>query len=231
MFALSSLDINVLLNFVLFVGLVQLSWVAVIMRRKGLPPRMIWLSSQAMFAVWVVLWPAYTDTYWVGAGLLLVSGWVFWTALSKRLFFIHLKQAWSVPGQGDHLFLWPPMMLIASLSIAWLFFLTMPEFGTGMALCAVWSFPLASSLDRLERIPLRFPMHPDQTLPGHLTLVMSVALLCIWSIHLYHGLGWQQIWMATTMAGIAAALVWALMPRWINQPLAILALGGVLWAL
>jgi len=231
MFAVSYFNINMVLTGLFAVGLIQLSWLAVIMRRAGVPPRTIWLSSQSLMAIWVVLWPAYTQIEWVGAGVLLWFGWLLWLSLAKTPFFLHLKQAWSVPGKGDDLFLWPPLSLALSLLVAALFFYAIPEFGLGLALCAVWLFPLADLLDRFGWMKLQFPLHPNQTLVAHLALIVMASLLCSWSIHLYHGMSWQQLGMATGIAGIAASLVRALLPGWLNQPIAVLVIGGILWAL
>ena len=231
MFAITSVDFNVLLSMLFVAGMVQVSWLAVQLRRKGVAPKVIWLSSQPMFVIWVVMWPAYDKPQWIIVGLLIFAVWLLWALLAKSSFWLHLRQAWSAPGKHEELFLWPPLALWLSLLLAFWLFQNIPEFGLGVALCATLIFPCADLLDRTTWMKLQFPLHPEQTLIGHLALIVLVSLLCSWSVHLYHGMNWQQLWMATGLAGVAASWVRALLPRWLNQPLALVAIATMLWVL
>jgi hypothetical protein len=213
-------------------GVAQLCWLAVMLRRRGMAPRTIWQSMAPLFSVWALMWPLYQNATWLWAGIGILLVLLLLAHSLKRPFWLHLRQAWSAPVQGSNtMHMWPPLSLIAALAVAAAFFQPIPEFGFSLALAACLLFPLADLLDRIRYLRLGFPVHPEQTLLGHLGLMFFAAILCAWSLHLYHGIDWHQLVIATLLAGIGASIARALLPHGWNLPGAVLAMGLILWLL
>lgn len=215
------------------VGWLQLMWLTVVLLRKGIAPSTIRQVIYPLCGIWSLLWPAYENPLWISIGLALlpITALLAWQ-YSSQPFWRHLRMAWSEPIEGGK----PPRMLpLASLLIAmavaaWVF-QRIPEFGLGLALSIFFAFPLADMLDRSGQIKLGFPLHPQQTLPGHLALIMAVGIMAGWGLHLYHGLDWRHILTATLLAGMAASLFRALTPQHWNLPIATIGMATVLWLL
>ncbi len=228
--------IDVIITVLFAMGLAQLVWLSVMLLRRNVPPTTITASLPPLLSIWVLLWPLYEHPVWVWAGIMLLGLPVLLTYGSRHLFWQHLRIAWSGAGpekneDGQRPHMWPFVSLMASLAIAAAFFQRAPEFGLGIALATSLAFPAASLLDRTGHLKLGFPLHPDQTLIGHIGLVFSVAMICTWSIHIYHGTGWQRLLIATLIAGMAASVIRAFSPSNLMLPLATLAMGITLWLL
>jgi len=225
--------IDIWISFIFAIGMTQLVWLAVMLRRRGIAPRAIWQGTPPLLSIWVLMWPLYQDPTWLWAGIALLLLPLLPAYGVSRPFWHHLRQAWSAPllAAEGQMHMWPPLALAASLAIAAAFFQQIPEFGFGMALAACLALPLADLLDRIRYLRLGFPLHPEQTLIGHISLMLFTALLCSWSLHLYHGIDWRQLLIATLLAGIGASLARALIPHGWNRPAAVLAMGLILWLL
>ena len=219
------LTANTLLNTLFTLGLGQVTWFFSMLVRRGIRPANLWQATSPLLAIWVVMWPVYTINiwFWFPIAFLLLTLLFIYTRQSP--FTRSLRMVWGTPLP------WHMLALIASIMIAMLFFQEIPEFGFALGLMACFSFPLADLLDRYPNIKLPFPLHPEQTLFGHLGLILSSSLLCSWSIHLYHGINWQQLLIATLIAGMAASIIRALLPRPLSLPIATLAMGWILWLL
>jgi len=231
----------VLSGLVLF-GILQLAWFSVMLLRRGAPPETIQQALPPLFSIWILMWPVYIDAswLWVGLGSLLAFS---LTAMSlKKPFFQHLRVAWSPlvdnqnPGLKQRPLLMPLTHTMTALLIAGLWFQAIPEFGFGLALCFCIAFPAAYWVDqiasrRFNHRTLGFPAHPEQTLAGHITLIVaSTALLC-WALHVYHGTAWQALLIATLIAALMTSATRALFPgRW-NGAAAMLSTGFVMWLL
>lgn len=227
---------DLLLNLLVFAGSMQVAWLSVMLIRRGIRPAVIQRMLPPFFAVWALMWPVYSAGLWVWAGLGLLALPVVLAGILKQPFWLALRQAWSAPPRQRGS--WPAPMhmlplfqLLAALAVAAAWFQQIPEFGFGLALSLCLAFPAADLLDRTGIVPLKFPTHPEQTLPGHLALIMASALLIAWSLHVYHGIDWRPLLIATLIAGIAGSVTRALMPGGLNQPAALLLMGATLWML
>ncbi len=219
----------------LSIGLLQLALASVFLLERGFSSLDIWQAVQPMFAIWVFLWPLYRATAWIWVGLLLWLCVLLAAWLLDIPFWRRLARAWSprmgIAPVGEQRLHAPTALFLALLLAVLLFEQGMPEFGFGIALSACLAFPLARLLDRLRLWPLPAPLHPEHTLAGHLSLLVSMGVLCSWSIHVYHGVDWRWIVPAASMAACLAALLRILLPQWWNLPLAMLAASGLLWYL
>ncbi|MDX8404240.1 MAG: hypothetical protein R8K54_07525 [Mariprofundaceae bacterium] len=227
-------QIDIIITVLFTIGLAQITWISVMLLRKKVPPSTITISLAPLVSIWVLLWPLYENPIWVWAGIMLLALPILPAYSSRHMFWQHLRIAWSgLEEQEDGRLpdMWPFVSLIASLVIAAAFFQRIPEFGLGIALAASLAFPFASLLDRTGYLKLGFPLHPDQTLMGHIGLVFSVSLLCTWSIHIYHGIGWQSLLIATLIAGMASSMIRAFLPSTLMLPIATLSMGITLWLL
>jgi len=212
-------------------GLGQLVWISAMLAKRGIAPEHIWQSSMPLFSVWVLAWPIYVQIYWLFLPLMALLMIAIWSHISKRFLWQRLHTIWGGFRAGNRSLPWAMLSFALALAIAVAFFQSIPEFGFGLALTACLAFPLGELLDRMSYIKLGFPLHPEQTLVGHIGLVAGSALLCSWSINLYHGIAWQQLLIATLIAGMAASLCRALLPKYWSLPVSILAMGWILWLL
>ncbi len=230
-----SLDLT--LTAIVAFGTMQVAWLSVALFRRRISRGMIQMSMPPLFAIWVVMWPVYDDPRWIWAGIGALACFVLLPLFFRRPFWRDLRRAWAAPASPIDYRLrkpipfWPFAFFVATLAIAAGLFQSIPEFGLGIALSACLAQPAASWLDHAGHMPLGFPAHPQQTLPGHVVLVLAAAGLCSWSVHVYHGIDWQPLFLATSVAGIAASAARALVPGGWNQPAAAAAMGVVLWLL
>ncbi|MDQ6955352.1 MAG: hypothetical protein Q9M20_07900 [Mariprofundaceae bacterium] len=226
-------EINVdhMISMLFVLGLAQLLWVSLMLAKRGVAPNHIWQSSMPLFAIWVLLWPVYTQAAWLYFPMAILSIMALCSHIFKQLFWQYLHTIWGGFKDTKRRPPWAILAFILALTIAVIIFQSIPEFGFGLALTVCLAFPLATLLDRLHYISLALPQHPKQTLLGHIGLIISSAFLCSWSGHLYHGINWQQLLIATLIAGMAASLCRALLPSYWNLPCAILAMGWILWLL
>jgi len=212
-------------------GLAQLMWISVIFAKRGVAPELIWQSNMPLFAIWVFMWPVYTQTMWLWFPIGIFTIIALFSHIRKPYFWQYIHSIWGGFLEEKRSLPWSMLSFTLSLAIAVVFFQSIPEFGFGLALTACLAFPLAELLDRIGHMQLGFLLHPQQTLLGHIGLIIASAFLCGWSVHLYHGVNWQQLLIATFIAGMAASLCRALLPRNWNQPAAILTMGWILWLL
>ncbi len=215
-----------------FVGLGQLAWLSVMLLRRNIPSATLSASLPPMISIWVLFWPLYEHPVWLWAGIILLTLPLLLAFSINTPFWQQLRIAWSgtlheeKPSQ-----MWPLLLLVTALAIATAFFQRSPEFGLGIGLAACLAFPAADLLDRSRYMQLGFPRHPEQTLVGHIGLALSTAILCGWAIHLYHGVEWQRLFIATLLVGITASVTRAFSPTHITLPLATLGMGVTLWLL
>lgn len=234
--AMPAIDINTILTLLLALGLGQLAWLSVMLLRRSVSPTAISATLQPIIAIWVLLWPLYSEPIALWAGIIVLGSPILLAYGLNMPFFMQLRIAWSgkpvssgkKPPQPH---MWSLVSLLVALSVAAAFFQRAPEFGLGTGLAACLAFPAAALLDRTGQIRLGFPRHPEQTLIGHIVLIFSVSLICMWGIHLYHGIEWQRILVATLIAGMAASIARAFAPGAIMLPAGTLAIGVTLWAL
>jgi hypothetical protein len=226
------------LTAIVVLGILQVALLSVALFRRRVARETIQKSMPPLFAIWIVMWPVYRDPSWIWAGIAALAGFVLLPLLLRRRpFWRDLRRAWAAPASPVDYRLkkpipfWPFAFFIATLAIAAALFQSIPEFGLGIALTVCLAQPAASWLDHFGFLALGFPAHPQQTLPGHLLLVFAAAGLCSWSVHVYHGIDWQPLLLATTVAGIAASVARALVPGGWNQPAVAAAMGVVLWLL
>ena len=228
---LSMVRVEHIISFLFVIGIAQIIYIAVMLGRKKFPPTLIWKAIPPLLSIWVLFWPVYEQTLWIWFPIAILSILACLSPHLKPLFWRHIYQIWAGDAFETQSYPYPFISFIATLAISAAFFIHIPEFGFGLALTACLSFSLASLLDRIGYLQLGFPLHPRQTLLGHLSLIISSALLCSWSIHLYHGVNWQQLLIATLIAGMAASVLRAVLPRYWNLPFATLAMGWILWML
>lgn len=234
--AMLTSKIDIIITVLFAIGVFQLIWFSVVLLRKRIPPTIITASLPPFVSIWMLLWPLYEHPIWLWAGIALLISPIFPAYISKHLFWQHLRISWADPlagkQQNEHLpHMWYFISWVTSLAIAAAFFQRTPEFGLGIGLAASLAFPVASLLDRIKHLKLGFPLHPEQTLIGHIGLIFSVSILCTWSIHIYHGIEWQRLLIATLIAGMAASIIRAFSPSHLMLPLATLAMGVTLWLL
>jgi len=235
MFAVQS-QTDLILNLLVLAGSLQVAWLSVMLVRRGVRPAAIQRMVPPLYGIWVLMWPVYSDGAMVWPGLLLLALPVLLAAMLKRPFWQALRRAWSSPPHRRSLLpepmhLLPMFYLLAALAVATAWFQQIPEFGFGLALTLCLAFPAAELIDLTGIVPLKFPTHPEQTLPGHLLLIMVAALLMAWSLHVYHGIDWRPLLIATWIAGIAGSVARALVPEGLNQSAALLLMGATLWLL
>ena len=220
-----------IINFLFAIGMAQIIWLSVSLIRKGVSSLAIWQSTTPLLTIWVMSWPVYTQPAWLWLPIGLTAIAISITFTRNTAFWQHLRLVWGTPTDHQTFMPWPIISLLITFCIAIAFFQSIPEFGFGLALSACLAFPLAGLLDRIAYMRLRFPLHPKQTLLGHLGLIVASAYLCAWSIHLYHGIQWQQLLIATLIASMAASVIRATLPNYWNTPIAMLAMGWILWLL
>ncbi len=218
------------------VGLLQLVWFSVMILRKGVAPSTITAALSPFISIWVVLWPLYEEPVSIWVGIMVLGLPILMAYSLKQPFWQHLRVAWSesAPNTGDGASLphmWPFISLLSALAIAAAFFQRAPEFGLGIGLATCLAFPAAALTDRVSHLKLGFPIHPEQTLIGHIALIIGVSTICMWSIHIYHGIEWQRLLIATLIAGMIASVVRGFSPSTLMLPLATLAMGTTLWLL
>jgi len=216
---------NTFINILFIIGLGQVTWISSMLLRRGIAPNILWQATPSLLCIWVLLWPVYTLTWSIWLPIMTLCGVVIWIYAKNKPFCLSIQYIWGKP------YPLPMLSLIASISIALAIFQTIPEFGFALVLTICLAFPLADLLDRIPNKALGFPFHPQQTLLGHLGLLVSTTFLCSWSIHLYHPMNWRLLIMATLIAAMAASLLRALCPKYWNLPLSTLAMGWILWLL
>jgi len=234
--AMPTTTIDIILTILFALGLAQLAWFSVMLLRRGLSPSTICASLPPLIAIWVVLWPLYESASSLWTGIVLLGLPILLVYGIRKPFTAQLRIAWSgraVPGeeQAPLPHMWSFVSMLTALTIAVAFFQRAPELGLGIGLSACLAFPAASLLDRIGYLKLGFPLHPEQTLIGHIGLIIVVSLLCTWSIQVYHGIEWQRLLIATLIAGMATSIARAFSPTGTVMPLATLAMGGTLWLL
>ncbi len=228
--------IDIILTLLFGVGLAQVVWLSVMLLRKHIAPSVISAALPPLIAIWVILWPLYEHSIWLWAGIILLGIPIVMSYGTGFLFWQQLRIAWSgtVPASENGTLLphlWFYVSLLTALAIAAAFFQRAPEFGLGIGLSICLAFPAAALLDRTEYFKLAFPLHPEQTLAGHLGLIIAISLICIWSIHIYHGIGWQRLLIATLIAGMAASAVRGFSATNMMLPASAMTIGTVLWLL
>jgi len=218
------------------IGLSQLAWLSVMLLRRRISPATITMALPPSIAIWLLLWPLYESPAAVWGGIMVLGLPVLLAYSSNHMFLQHLRIAWSAPASGNseekrlpHP--WPFVSLLTALAIAAAFFQRAPEFGLGIGLAACLVFPAASLMDKIKYLKLGFPLHPEQTLVGHIGLIIAISIICMWSIHIYHGIEWQRLLIATLVAGMAASVIRGFSPTPVMLPLATLAMGTTLWLL
>ena len=226
------------LSILVFVGALQLAWFSVMLFRRGILPVNIQQSLTPMLAIWALMWPVYADARWLWAGLIGFAAPSLLASLLPLPFWQHLRLIWTAPAIDswvrNNIDLPPLTHLITAIFIAIAWFQAIPEFGFGLALCLSLAFPAAHWADQLHLrkfTALGFPAHPEQTLAGHLVLIFACTGLLCWSLNVYHGTGWQALFIATLIASLAASAAHALIPGQWNTPVAILSMGVVMWML
>jgi len=233
---------DIVLNVLFAVGILQLAWFSVMLVRRDVTPSAIQHAMLPLLTIWVLMWPVYRDSrsLWVGLMELLLPS-VLAVTLSSP-FWRHLRLAWTAKSSDTDLKIYqgiqlPPLIHpVLAFFIAIVWFRSIPEFGFGLALCLCLAFPAAYWIDRPgQHMPrflrLGFPAHPEQTLAGHLALIIiSIVLLC-WALHIYHGTNWQVLFIATLITGLTASATRALIPGQWNAPAAMLSMGFVMWVL
>lgn len=209
------------------IGLLQAGWLSIAASRRGAPSSLLIRAVWSLSSIWVLLWPLYTSVtaLYIALGLfaLTVILPVFFKAAGCR----QLVVAWS---DGAPLPL-PMWMFVLALCGAAVQFSSYPEFGFGVALSMCLGLPLAHWWDRAGRLRLHFPANPGQTLPGHISLILTVVICCGWSMHVYQQVGWFESLTATMLAGCAASMARGLIVHPFNVPVTALAIGSVLWLL
>jgi len=227
---------DILLNLLILVGSLQVAWFSVMLLRRGVRPTTIQRMIPPLYAVWVLMWPVYSSGLWVWLGLAMLALPALLASFLNHPFWQSLRRAWSTPPHRrgmlpEPMHLLPVFYLLTALTVAATWFQQIPEFGFGLALSLCLALPAADLVDRSGILPLKFPAHPEQTLPGHIVLIFISALLLAWSLHVYHGIDWRPLLIATWIAGIAGSVVRAIVPGGLNHALALLSMGATLWLL
>ncbi|MBL4775011.1 MAG: hypothetical protein JKY87_03005 [Mariprofundus sp.] len=232
---------DVVLSVIVAFGMLQMVWFSVMLVRRGVSPTMIQQAIPPFLAVWVLMWPVYVDVRWLAVGLFILAIPIALAAVVKSPFWQHLRIAWG--GQDSvskdtthpHVTLLPQLHLLFSLAVAGAWFQTIPEFGFGLALCLCVAFPAAYWVDYVSQrygfFVLGFPAHPEQTLAGHLILIVMCTILLCWSLHVYHGTDWQLLLIATLIVSIVASACRAIVAKQWNAFVAMLGMGAVMWLL
>lgn len=222
---------DMILSAMFAAGLLQFLWLSVVLTRKGLNPSLIRLSMMPLLAIWVLVWPAYDNTIMPLLSFILFLLPLLFSLRSQNPFARHLRLCWHTsPEQIRQPTPW--LMLLLSFLIAAVLFYDAPELGLGVALsfCLAWS--AAELIDKTGKgLRLGLARNPWQTLAGHLVLVLATSLICAWALQLYHGISWQQFYVATLIAGLAASGIRALISAGWNMPFAISGMSFMLWIL
>ncbi|OIQ01418.1 MAG: hypothetical protein COS82_02370 [Zetaproteobacteria bacterium CG06_land_8_20_14_3_00_59_53] len=209
------------------VGLLQAGWLSVAAVRRGAPSSLIIRGVWSLTGIWVLLWPVYTTPYALFAAIGLFALTALLPAFIKADACRSLLQAWS----DDEPLPWPMWMFVLALAGSAVQFTYYPEFGFGTALSLCLGLPLAHWWDRSGRMRLSFPANPGQTLPGHISLILTVVICCGWGLNVYQQIGWFESLTATLLAGCAASAARGLILHPFNVPVVALAIGSVLWLL
>ncbi|MDX8396789.1 MAG: hypothetical protein R8K49_00555 [Mariprofundaceae bacterium] len=225
------INANHFISLIFSIGLGQLLWLFYNLCKRGIAPTTLWQAYPPLFAVWVLIWPVYEQPIWIFSALGLLLGLTVLSGVLKHPFWKSLHIIWSDGNQIPNRIAWPMLSLISALGIAATIFQYIPEFGFGLALSACLSFSLANLLDRAAYLKLGMPLNPQQTLLGHIGFILSTSFLCSWSIHLYHGIHWQQLLIATLITAMAASIIRATLPEHFQRPTGILTMGWILWLL
>jgi len=214
---------NVLINILFVLGTLQVLWLYHALVRRGITATYLWQATPPLLAIWVLLWPVYTNTISMLFPIAFCLALLALTYIHNGKFFITMRSIWGTDFPLHTLSLW------LSLSIALYFFQNAAEFGFALALVVCFSFPLADVLDRIPSFrPLGLPLHPKHTLMGHLALMCSITALSSWSVHVYQPLQWKLLIFATIIAASAASLIRALLPSPWYLPIATLSMGLLL---
>jgi len=232
---------DVVLSVMVGLGMLQLAWFSVMLMRRGVTPAMIQQAIPPFLAVWVLMWPVYVDVRWLGVGLLMLLIPIVLAASLKMPFWRHLSIAWgaqsvsSIDDAYARIALFPQLHVLFSLAVAGAWFQVIPEFGFGLALCLCVAFPAAYWVDYVSQrygfFILGFPAHPEQTLAGHLVLIIMCTILLCWALNVYHGTDWQLLLIATLIVSTVASVCRAIVPgRW-HVFAAMLSMSGVMWLL
>ena len=230
---------DLVLNALVLVVMLQMAWFSVMLARRGVNPIHLRSGVPPLLAVWVLMWPVYSEPDWLWLGLAGVATPPLLAATLHIPFWEQLRLVWATPAPATYvgskpLELPPFTHFILAIFIAGLWFQNIPEFGFGLALCQCLAFPLAQQIDHFgsERLGrLGFPAHPEQTLAGHLGFVVACTILLTWALHVYHSTGWQSLFIATLLAAMVGSAARALIPDQWNKPAAMLAMGTVMWLL
>lgn len=222
---MQSLDIAMTALFA--VGLLQAGWLSVAAVRRGAPSSLLIRGVWSLSSIWVLLWPLYVSSYALFAAIALFALTVTVPAMLKADACRTLVLAWS----DDAALPWPMWMFVLALAGAAAQFSYYPEFGFGVALSICLGLPLAHWWDRSARLRLDFPANPAQTLPGHISLILTVVICCGWGLNVYQQIGWFESLTATLLAGCAASAARGLIRHPFYVPAVAAAIGGVLWLL
>jgi len=209
------------------IGLAQFAWLSVMLHRQGVSASHILPSMPPLFAIWVLFWPVYVHAESILLAICLLTLCIALASTIRHPWFSALKSSWSDHEHG----LLSLAMFTLALGIAALANLAAPEFGFGIALTLCLGISAANLLDRTGIACLGIPANPGQTLPGHLALIVTASLICGWSLLIFHDLGWSHVILATTLAGITASAIRAMIPTPVNLPLIAAAMAATLWAL
>jgi len=215
--------IDAMLSLLFALGLAQLAWFSIMLRRRGIEPEPLLRSFFALLALWVLLWPLYAHppAIFVALGLLLLL--VLVAARARGRSARALRRAWSTAREG----LRPLLSFGLALTLAAALFVAMPAWGLGIALALCLGEAAAETVEAAGRgLRLRFPANPSQTLPGHLLLILVAAICCAWSLRLYLGLPWLALPAASLLAGLAASAARGIAPFPWNLPAMVLAMGA-----
>jgi len=232
---------DIVLSGIVVVGILQMAWFSVMLLRRGAPASVIQQAIPSFLTIWVLMWPVYVDVRWLGMGLLALLTLTVLALMLRSPFWLHLRIAWDAQmptikeDMHPRITLLPQLHLLIAIFIAGAWFQAIPEFGFGLGLCLCVAFPAAYWADRFSRrygfLVLKFPAHPEQTLAGHLVLMVACTILLCWSLHVYHGTDWQLLFIAALIASAAASVARALVPGQWNGPAAMISVGLVMWAL
>jgi len=220
-------SLDIVMTVLFGVGLLQAGWLSVAAVRRGAPSSLIIRGVWSLSSIWVLLWPLYTSSYALFAAIALFALIVSLPGVVKSESFRALRLAWS----DDASLPWPMWMFVLALGGAAAQFSYHPEFGFGAALSLCLGLPLAHWWDRSGRMRLNFPANPAQTLPGHISLILTVVICCGWGLNVYQQIGWFESLTATLLAGCAASAARGLIRHPFNVPVVAAAIGSVLWLL
>jgi hypothetical protein len=218
---------DIIFTLLFALGLFQLCWFSVMFARRGLYASLILRASYPLAGIWVLMWPLYADVRLIFAGITLIAIMVALAILVDRPFFSDLRRAWS-EGDGRP---WPMIMFAIALGIAAGFMADYPAFGFGAALSLCLAIPFSQWIDKAGFMRLGFAANPQQTLPAHLALVVTIIITCGWSLHVYRQIGWMESLTATALAGFAASVAVALIATPFHMPVMVAAIASVLWLL